>query len=374
MKKIVYAISGNTGGHVSAARAVMAAMDELKIGPFQHKLIDFFAKTSRFWDFSSNSYAVMNEYFPWLYKIVYEYSNNPKRIRNLAKINFPFMGRRIAKVIKEEAPDLIVSMFGPTHQPIMRALEYLNLKIPVVTYVLDPVSVHASWVDPKVDCHIVATEEARDRSIELGMPEDKIKDIGFPIHPGFLENYGNKEDLRRGFDLDPYIFTALIMGGGAGIKKIFNVVKALNSSDLNVQLIVVAGFNKRLELKLLRTRFRFPIKVFGFTDRIPEIMAASDAMITKAGPGAVFEAIAKELPLIITGNIPGQEEGNVDYVEKNGLGIIAREPDKIVEAVRRMQTAGIEEFKSNMRRIRNPAAVYEIAKLIASYLSGNENR
>ena len=190
-----------------------------------------------------------------------------------------------------------------------------------------------------------------------------------PINPGFLKNYGSKEDLRKEFDLDPHTFTILLMGGGGGIMGLYRTAKALNSSDLDIQLMVIAGFNKRLELKFQRTCFRFPIKVFGFTDRVPEIMAASDVIITKAGPGAVFEAMAKELPLIITGNIPGQEEGNVEYVKKHGLGIVAREPSKIVKAIRQMQTIGTEEIRSNMRRIKNPAAVYEIAKLIASYLS-----
>jgi hypothetical protein len=56
-------------------------------------------------------------------------------------------------------------------------------------------------------------------------------------------------------------------------------------------------------------------------------------------------------------------------VEKNRLGIIASTPDEIIKLIGKIQSEGTEEFKSNMRRIRNPAAVYEIAKLVASYLA-----
>jgi 1,2-diacylglycerol 3-beta-galactosyltransferase len=369
VKKIYYSILKNSGGHVSAARAIAAAMEELKVGPFEHKLGDLVVKVRTFWTNFAYSYSFLNEYFPWAWKAAYYATNDPKRVRKLYDICYPFLfARKIKKFLEEEKPDLILSMVGPPTQGIIRAIKKSGKTIPVITIALDPVSIHATWVDPRADVMIVATEEARETCLQFGMPPKKVRDIGFPIHPRFLQDYGSKEDLRREFDLDPDTFTVLLMGGGAGIGRVFEIATALNSSDLPVQLIVVAGFNKKLELRLLRKKFHFPIKVFGYTDRIPEIMAASDAMITKAGPGAIFEAIAKELPLILTGCIPGQEEGNVDYVEKNRLGIIAQEPEKIVNAVRHMQTTGTEEFKSNMRRIRNPAAVYEIAKLVASYL------
>jgi len=370
VKKIYYSILKNSGGHISAARAIAAAMEELKVGPFEHKLGDLSLKVRTFWTNIAYAYSFMNEYFPWTWKALYYSTNDPKRVSRLYDICYPLLfAKKIKKFLEKEKPDLILSMVGPPTQGIIRAIERSGKSIPLIIIALDPVTLHASWMDPKADLMIVATEEARETCLKFGMPPAKVRDIGFPIHPRFLQNYGSKEDLRRGFDLNPDIFTVLLMGGGAGIGRVFDIAKALNSSDLPIQLIVVAGFNKRLELKFLKKRFRFPVKVFGYTDRIPEIMAASDVMITKAGPGAVFEAIAKELPLVITSYIPGQEEGNVDYVDKNRLGVIAQKPEKIVDAVRQMQTKGTEELKSNMRRIRNPAAVYEIARLIAGYLS-----
>jgi len=369
MKKILYSILGNSGGHVSAARAVIAAMEELKFGPFEHESIDFTLRIKTFWTDIAYAFPKIDDYLPWSWKMFYYLTNEPKKINILYNIFYPLLyEKKILKIFEEEKPDLVVSLVGPPTQGMVRVIRALGRKIPIITVVLDPVSVHASWVDPGVDCMVVATEEARATCIKFGMPEEKIKVIGFPVHPRFLQDYGTKEELRKRFDLDPYTFTVLAMGGGAGLGQVFNIAKILDRSNLNIQLIVVAGFNKSLETKLLQARFRFPVKVFGFTDMLPQIMSASDVIITKAGAGAVFEPIVKELPLIITGNIPGQEEGNVDYVEKHGIGIIARKPDKIVEAVRQMQTEGTEKYKTNIRRIKNPSAVYDIAKLIASYL------
>ena len=54
---------------------------------------------------------------------------------------------------------------------------------------------------------------------------------------------------------------------------------------------------------------------------MPEFMQASDVLITKAGPGTISEAFISGLPLILFSKMPGQEDGNVDYVVNQGAGI-----------------------------------------------------
>jgi len=354
---------------MSSARAIMAAMEELKGGPYEHRLMDITLKIKTIFTFFTYAYAAMNEHFPLMWKVIYDGYNDPRATKRWYDVFYPlFYASKMNRILDEEKPDVVVSLVPHVNPLLVRAIKDAGRNIPLITVVLDPITFHSSWVDPKVDRLVVASEEAYALATKYGMPEEKIKVSGMPIHPRFLMDYGSKSELRRGFDLEPDVFTVLLMGGGGGIGGIYNIVKALNASDLDIQLIVVAGFNKRLELKLIKKHFRFPAKVLGFTDRIPEIMAASDVMITKAGPGAVFEAIAKEIPLIISGNIYGQEEGNVEYVKKNKLGLVAREPEEIISAIRSMQAGGSEEFRANMRRVRNPAAVYEMAKLIAGYL------
>jgi 1,2-diacylglycerol 3-beta-galactosyltransferase len=63
--------------------------------------------------------------------------------------------------------------------------------------------------------------------------------------------------------------------------------------------------------------------VLGFTDKIPEYFRAVDLLVTKAGPGTLAEANAVQLPVIVYDYVPGQERGNVDFVRRNGLGLIA---------------------------------------------------
>ncbi len=49
-------------------------------------------------------------------------------------------------------------------------------------------------------------------------------------------------------------------------------------------------------------------------------MLASDIAFTRGSPNVMFEAIASNTPIIITGALPGQEEDNPAFAEKANVG------------------------------------------------------
>lgn len=52
-----------------------------------------------------------------------------------------------------------------------------------------------------------------------------------------------------------------------------------------------------------------------------------------AGPGTIAEALISGLPILINGNVPCQEEGNIPYVVDNGCGTFEKEPPKIASII-----------------------------------------
>jgi 1,2-diacylglycerol 3-beta-galactosyltransferase len=104
---------------------------------------------------------------------------------------------------------------------------------------------------------------------------------------------------------------------------------------------------------------------------MPEMMRASDVIVTKAGPGTISEALACDLPIVLSGYVPGQEEGNVEYVLKNDVGVLARDPIELVDALRRLLKPGSEMLRrqlANARRLSRPRASFDIAQCILSYV------
>lgn len=73
----------------------------------------------------------------------------------------------------------------------------------------------------------------------------------------------------------------------------------------------------------------------GFVTNMAEYMVACDVLISKAGPGTISEAAALSLPVMLTSFLPGQEEGNVDYVTEGGFGAFCQDtdPEAIAEEV-----------------------------------------
>jgi 1,2-diacylglycerol 3-beta-galactosyltransferase len=94
-------------------------------------------------------------------------------------------------------------------------------------------------------------------------------------------------------------------------------------------------------------------------------MAASDLLLTKAGPGSLAEALLKVLPLIIMSYVPGQEEGNVRWAEMENFGKYVKDPADIADVVEKlMRGETLTHMREAILKIRNPQAVFEIVDLI----------
>lgn len=367
-KKILYLFSDTGGGHRSAATALIKAVEQLKRkDPPIQEMVDVFAECSGFLNILAKLYAPVIKYSPKMWGMLYYWFNDMKKVQQMEKMARPFIEKELTKLIHKRKPDLIVSVHPLLNHITIRAMKLANRIVPLITVITDPVSLHRAWVCPDSDLIVVATKEAKEACVKYGGDENKIKLIGLPIDPKFAKPSGNKAVLRKDMGLDPRLFTVLLMGGGEGGGNMIKIVKELDNSKLDIQLIVIAGRNQKLKEKLEKMAFKlsFSIKVFGFTNEVPDIMSASDLVITKAGPGSIAEALSKEIPVVITSWLPGQEEGNVEYVIKNKLGVVNKNFKAIGKTVKEFQKeAYYEKIKKNIKNASNPRAVFEIAKLI----------
>ncbi|MBU0672279.1 MAG: glycosyltransferase [Candidatus Margulisbacteria bacterium] len=370
-KKILYLFSDTGGGHRSAATAIINAVEHLKKGKYSQKMVDVFAECSGFLNVFAKLYGPVIKYSPQMWGRLYYWLDDEKKLEALEKMSGPFILEELTKLIKEEKPAVIISVHPMINHLTVKAIKQSGLKIPFVVVITDPVTLHRAWIKPEVDRAIVATPEARTAAIKYGMPEEKIKVCGMPIDPKFFLKDEEKEAARKKDRLKPKLFTILLMGGGEGGGKMYDLIEALSREKLKVQLIVIAGRNKKLEtnLKSKIKKFNFPLRVYGFTDQVHELMAESDLIITKAGPGTIAEALAMGLPIIITSWLPGQEEGNVEFVVRENIGRVSKDPQRVVEIVKELQQPlEFAEIMKNIKRVSRPQAAVEIAREIFNYL------
>jgi 1,2-diacylglycerol 3-beta-galactosyltransferase len=270
-----------------------------------------------------------------------------------------------------------VSIHPMLNHVTVEAIAKLGLKIPFLTVVTDLISVHHSWYAPGADGYIVPTEQARRLYTRRGMDPRKIHVLGMPIDPKFTLPLPSKDELRRKLDVDCHLPTILLVGGGDGAGGLRSAVQAISQARLPLQLLVITGRNKRLfvHLQRLRADLKVPAKIYGFVHNMPEMMHAADVIVTKAGPGSICEALACNLPIILSGFVPGQEEGNVTFVTENGVGVLARNHVEMIDALRRLIKPGsqvLQEQLENARRLSRPRASFDIVEHILSYLPASD--
>ena len=367
-KKILYLFSDTGGGHRSAANALIKTVEEIMgdNAPRQ-EMTDVFASSNKLISLLANLYAPVIKYCPFLWGALYHVTNNKLSIVIMDKISDPFVSKKLQELIKAKNPDIIVSVHPVTNHIAAKAMKRINHNVPLLTVVTDPVTFHRVWICPQVDKIVLATEDAKALCRKYGFSLDNIEVLGFPIDPKFFKTSSPKNKLREDLGVAPGKFTVLFMGGGEGGGNIYEFISELNKGNLDIQLIVITGRNHLLKKKLEdnSSRFKFPMKIFGFTDQVADIMGASDLIITKAGPGTIIEAVSKSLPIILTSFLPGQEEGNVEYVLTMQLGDLVKDRKGIVQAVQNiMQPENYKRHVSALRKENKPNAVYDIAKLI----------
>ena len=248
------------------------------------------------------------------------------------------MARRFIERLKRTPPDVIVTThFFPTD--VVGACKQAGwLHAPLVVVVTD-LHPHRFWLSAQADAYVMGVEAGAAIARQRGIPQERLHVLGIPIG-GASHASVDRHTLRRQLGLHPDRFTVLITSGGNTVGPFARVVGALLDLEPVVpgrlQLIVVCGDNaaavRRLQARAGAATM--PARVFGFIDNMPEVMAASDLAVTKAGGVTVSEALGRGLPLVLFHVIPGQEQLNAQYVAAHGAGLIALSPAAVARTVR----------------------------------------
>lgn len=281
--------------------------------------------------------------------------------------------RQLQAVFVNARPDLVVSTHPLVQGMTLFALRRLGLHTPFATVVTDLATAHPLWFDPGVELCFVASPEAHRRARQAGLAASQIRLTGLPIRPAFAETPRAKPALRRELGLALDLPAALLLGGGEGMGPVAEIALAVAAAlagpgGAQGQLVVVCGRNRKLRDILTAQDWPIPVHVAGFVENMADWMAACDCIVTKAGPGSIAEALSQGLPIILSGFIPGQEEGNVPYVVENGAGVYCSAPSDIAGIVCRWfgnERSQLSQMAEQARRLGHPAAVFDIVDALA---------
>jgi processive 1,2-diacylglycerol beta-glucosyltransferase len=367
--KRVLIVSASVGaGHVRAAEAVELAL-RAHAAWAEVKNIDVLEWTTRaFRKVYRDTYLDMVSRTPEVFGWLYQATDRPFQRRWVQKGVETANARKFVTLAREFDPDLAVCTHFLPPDLLARERRKGRLRCPVATVVTD-FDVHGLWLAAASDHYFVASEEARAHLRSLGVGEGAVTVSGIPTHPVFREQkdraavcakHGLRADLK----------TILLSTGGFGTGNAGQIVEALLTVKMPLQVIAVCGRNGELREKLERmtagrAAAALPqVKVLGFTKEMDELMAASDLMMGKPGGLTTWESFQKGLAWAVVNPIPGQEERNTIHLLEEGAGIwcnnlhtMAYKVERLLRDAERLRGMG-----ERSRRLARPDAGRVIAE------------
>ena len=368
-KKRILILTADAGfGHRSAANAVAAALQETHggecsvdvVNPLDDKRVLPVLRNS------GTDYDRMVRETPDLYKVGYEASDAavPTAMFDAALVVMLF--EVMSDVMERYQPDAIVTTYPLYQAPLGAVFAIRRRFTPLLTVVTDLATVHRIWFHGAADECLVATPAVRDLAVECCLEPDRVHITGIPVHPRVIRESREPAAIRAalGWSSEANVKTVLAVGGKR-VGNLRDVVRALNHSGLPLQLAVVAGGDDDLYRQFQSEEWHVPAYVYNFVDNMPELMHASDCIICKAGGLIVTEALSCGLPLLLVDVLPGQEEGNADYVVQGSAGELAPTPLDGLETMCHWLTQGgraLAQRAENARRLGKPRAAYNVAE------------
>ncbi len=253
----------------------------------------------------------------------------------------------LAAHLEATDPDVVLSVHPLLNHVTASLIRHGGRPRGLMTVVTDLVDIHRGWACRDADVVVVPTAEARLAMLRRRVPAVRVRQLGMPVDLRFRPaEPGERVAIRRRLGLDERRPTVLLAGGGEGSGGLLGQVRTLAETPRPWQVIAVCGRNERLRRRLLAQQYATPLLALGFVDDMPDLMRASDLVVGKAGPGAIAEALATGLPLVLTSYLPGQEHGNVRFVIEARVGRYAPRPGRLVAAVTELLSADGEAYRA----------------------------
>jgi len=355
--KRVLILSANVGeGHAAAARAMKEQL-EGHHEPVEVTVVDGLREMGRtLKTVVEDGYNVQLKWLPWTYTAIYWLLEHVPPARWYARFLLcAFGSRRLRRTIERHDPDVVLSTY-PSITVVMARLRRIGkIKMPTVATITDMTGLFF-WAQPGVDLHLVMYGESIAPVERIAGP-DSVRLVAPLISGAFLEPR-RREDARRVLDLPPEAPVLVVSGGGWGVGDIEGAVRELADHDPSASIVCLAGRNDSAERKLVEAFADRPnVRVLGFTDQMPELLAAADVLVHSTGGVTCLEAMACGCPVVSYGLPVGHARINTRAMADLGLVRLADDRSQLIALV---DEARLERAEAEAET-RHPAPAVETA-------------
>jgi UDP-N-acetylglucosamine:LPS N-acetylglucosamine transferase len=336
MQRRILIVSASMGaGHDGAARELKR---RLEAEGHEARIVDFLdcCPLGIGW-FIKWSYLLQLKFAPWSYDLTYRlWYKLPSSWGFIVRLDTFVAGRRLRKRIRESDADVVVSTYPLSSLVLGNMRKKGWLKVPAVTFLTD-FAVHPLWVHPDIDAHVATSPFAAETATDRGGKDARAS--GPLVSDRFSdESGGSRESTREAFGIGADERAVLVVAGSWGVGDVVGTVEAIARAG-DYHPVTVCGRDAHLKVALEQLGLG---TVIGWTDEMPKLMAACDAMVENAGGLTANEAFAVGLPVITFKPIAGHGKDNAEGMAEIGVSRYARTEDELRDALEAVTRPGVE--------------------------------
>jgi len=330
----VLILSADVGeGHAAAARALKQQL-ECCGEPVEAEIIDGLAAMGeRLRSAVEDGYRTQLRVSPRSYSLYYWMLEHLAPVRFITKQVLCRLGAGSlrAEILRRD-PDVVVS----TYPAITVVLSHLRrrrlLDIPTVATITDMTGLFF-WAQRGIDTHLVMYD-ASVRAVERIAGRGSVQMVQPLIDAEFLVPR-ERGAARKALGLCDAGRVVVVSGGGWGVGDLEGAVEQLLAlADTTV--ICLAGRNDGARARLSeRFASAAGVRVLGFTDQMPDLLAAADVLVHSTGGVTCLEAMARGCPVVSYGLPVGHAKLNTRLMAQHELLLLAEDPRELVESVER---------------------------------------
>lgn len=336
MKKLLILTVGYGQGHHAAAAALgeeftLRGWDVCVADPCEQVHPQVFAWTQRFYDFCVRR-------APWLWGITYAQTDTADWRK---AVHWPLLAdvlQGVRRMLEQQQPDLVLCTY-PLYAYMLDALRSASVfhgRYAVV--VTDALEISRPWMQSAAPLLFVPDEYSREKVLSLvGLQDERVVAAGFPVKRAFAPSP----------QIEPPATGALriLFGAFRSVAEVERSVRAVLNAYPSATITVLASARyDSLCLRLADEVQRGRVELLRSTPHMAQLMAQSHVYIGKAGAATMFECYAAALPMLVNFALPGQEQGNLELLQRDGAGRYAESPEALVEALRSMLADGAAEW------------------------------
>jgi UDP-glucose 4-epimerase len=277
--------------------------------------------------------AFMFDRLPWLFDFLYTLFMRVAPTRWLARrLLYMFGHRGLLRLIRAHDPDHVVSTYPGVTAVLGEMRRRGKLTMPCYSSITDLAGLYF-WAHPGIDLHFVTHPESTEE-VERIAGSGSARWAKPPTSASFLAAR-SRADARRALGLPAEGRVIAVSGGGWGVGDLLGATRAaLEIEDATV--LCLCGRNDQLRANVSRRLGSEPrLRLMGFTDRMGDVLAASDALIHSSAGLTVLEAIIRGCPVVSYGFGYGHVRASNTALERFGLAQVARRYGEIRPALQR---------------------------------------